>query len=395
MADSYVCSGATLRCPYGERTVKLKVFPSRTVTLTNPPMANISDHQSMVNIPSFGRCKNRRYPPTASATARHHGHLTPMPCKPGTFKPWENGKGDYLIKGQPALLKTSICRCIYGGVISTISITDDGQNDTGAADLQRKEAEDFVREQEEKEKEGLDADSVLEGIQLTLDAAGFFPGLGAIPDLANAAISALRGNWDDAGLSVLAAIPAVGDAAAAAKLAKRGLKAAKKAKAAKIGAEAIDKGSDASKAGTKMMDNGADAAKSATKTMGKGADGTKSGMKTGDRMARGGAEKLEDVADKKQQLLKMSEKKEPSLHGSEPYKDDGINVDYNKPNIFSNGADKSVGKDVSNNVPTPQKPDVKKIDGNSQKALDDTKRALDEDARSRPFDHKHKFDNII
>jgi hypothetical protein len=44
-----------------------------------------------------------------------------------------------------------------------------------------------------------------------LDAAGFFPGLGAIPDLVNAGIYALEGDWANAGLSTVAAVPAVGD----------------------------------------------------------------------------------------------------------------------------------------------------------------------------------------
>ena len=232
MADSYVCSGATMRCTRGTSTAKLTVLPSRTVNLTGPPMANVSDHTPFVNLGRFGRCRSLGFPPTAAATSAHHGHLTPMPCAHNTPQPWQNGKDDYIIRGNAALLKSSTCRCFWGG---TISIVDNGQNDTGPADLQHKEAEDFEREQEEREKEGLDADSVLDGIQLTLDAAGFVPGFGAIPDLANAAISALRGNWADAGLSILAAVPAVGDAAAAAKLAKKGMKAAKKAKAAKVG----------------------------------------------------------------------------------------------------------------------------------------------------------------
>lgn len=56
------------------------------------------------------------------------------------------------------------------------------------------------------------------------------PGVGAIPDLLNACISALRGDWGTAGLSVLAAVPVIGDAATAAKFAQKGVKAAKAAK---------------------------------------------------------------------------------------------------------------------------------------------------------------------
>lgn len=45
-----------------------------------------------------------------------------------------------------------------------------------------------------------------------LDVAGFVPGLGAIPDLLNAGIYALEGDWQNAGLSAVAAVPAAGDA---------------------------------------------------------------------------------------------------------------------------------------------------------------------------------------
>lgn len=45
-----------------------------------------------------------------------------------------------------------------------------------------------------------------------LDVLGFIPGLGAIPDLANAGIYALQGNYAMAGLSVVAAVPGYGDA---------------------------------------------------------------------------------------------------------------------------------------------------------------------------------------
>lgn len=228
MADSYVTSKATLKCSFGDKTSKLTVYPDRTVELTTKPTANISDHISMYNIAPFGKCHTTCYPPTGSATAANHGHLTPMPCVPGTDTNWINGKDDYIIKGNPALLKSSYCRCKWGGVIT---ITDDGQIDTGSADLSKENAkseEEMKAETEEKTK--LNPESVLDGIQLALDAAGLAPGVGAIPDLLNASISALRGDWGAAGLSVLAAVPVIGDAATAAKFAQKGMKAAKAAK---------------------------------------------------------------------------------------------------------------------------------------------------------------------
>ena len=226
-ADSYVCSGATMKCTFGDRKAKLTVYPDRTVFLTGQPMANISDHTSLYNIAPFGKCHTTAFPPTGAATAAAHGKLTPMPCIPGTNSNWLHGKDDYIIKGNPALLKSSFCRCCYGGVIT---ITDDGQRDTGSADLSRAlllPKEQLNSNAEEKSK--LDVDSVLDGIQTALDLAGFIPGVGAVPDLLNAAIYAARGDMANAGMSVLAAVPGIGDAAAGAKIAMKGVKAAKKA----------------------------------------------------------------------------------------------------------------------------------------------------------------------
>lgn len=237
--DSYVCSGAKMKCSFGDKIAQLTVYPDRTVFLTGQPMANISDHTSLYNIAPFGKCHTTSYPPTGSATAANHGKLTPMPCIPGTNSNWMQGKNDYIIKGAPALLKSSFCRCCYGGVIT---ITDDGQRDTGSADLSRAlllPKEELIRSAEEKSK--LDIDSVLDGIQTALDFAGFIPGAGAIPDLLNAAIYAARGDMANAGMSVLAAIPGIGDAAAGAKIAVKGVKAAKAAKkAGKLGDAAKD-----------------------------------------------------------------------------------------------------------------------------------------------------------
>lgn len=143
--DSYVCSGAIMRCSMGTSTARLTVLPSRTVYLTGQPMANISDHLSMVNLAPFGRCRSLGFPATASATAANHGSLTPMPCMHNTPIPWMNGKNDYIVKGNPALLKSSTCQCMWGG---TISIIDDGQTDTGPADLSQITLEEFEKNQE-------------------------------------------------------------------------------------------------------------------------------------------------------------------------------------------------------------------------------------------------------
>lgn len=142
MADSYVCSGATMRCTMGTSQAKLTVLPVRTVYLAGQPQANISDHKSMVNLAPFGRCRSLGYPATASATAAHHGHLTPMPCIHNTPMPWMNGKNDDLIKGQPALLKSCTCQCMWGG---TISLVTDGQVGEGTKYVQKKPLENHTQ----------------------------------------------------------------------------------------------------------------------------------------------------------------------------------------------------------------------------------------------------------
>jgi len=144
MADSYVCSGAIMKCTMGTSQARLTVLPSRTVFLTGQPQANISDHISFVNLGAFGRCRSMGFPATASATAANHGTLTPMPCMHNTPFPWMGGKNDYIIKGQPALLKSSTCQCMWGG---TISLITDGQTPTGSTDLSRVPREDSPRGQ--------------------------------------------------------------------------------------------------------------------------------------------------------------------------------------------------------------------------------------------------------
>jgi RHS repeat-associated protein len=70
----------------------------------------------------------------------------------------------------------------------------------------------------EAELDGWDA------LQMLLDLGGMIPGLGAGADLLNAAVSAFRGDFWGAALSVFSAIPLVGDAAGLAKIAKNGEK---------------------------------------------------------------------------------------------------------------------------------------------------------------------------
>lgn len=72
--------------------------------------------------------------------------------------------------------------------------------------------------------QGLTGGDILDGLQTGLDVVGFIPGIGEIADVVNAGVSAARGNYLEAGLSLISLIPVVGDAVG--KGAKYALKAA-------------------------------------------------------------------------------------------------------------------------------------------------------------------------
>ena len=63
-----------------------------------------------------------------------------------------------------------------------------------------------------------------DGIQRTLDAAGLVPVFGIGADLVNAGISAARGNWKDAAMSLGAAVPVAGMAVGVFKLGRKAQK---------------------------------------------------------------------------------------------------------------------------------------------------------------------------
>ena len=152
MADSYVCSGAKIRCTMGTGVATLTVLPTpiRTVMLTGKPQANISDTKPIANVGSCGNCCSLLYEPTAVATAEASGVLTPMPCVPSIVGPWFPGKLDYLLQGSPALLKSDHCQCAFGGIISFVN---DGQKPTGPVDLYRKEREPLQLKKAKKEED--------------------------------------------------------------------------------------------------------------------------------------------------------------------------------------------------------------------------------------------------
>jgi hypothetical protein len=84
--------------------------------------------------------------------------------------------------------------------------------------------------------------SAMEIVHGALDLAGFIPVLGAIPDGVNAAIYVAEGDWEAAGLSAVAMVPAWGDGVKLGTMAgKSAIKISEKA-AVRLGEEGIAKG---------------------------------------------------------------------------------------------------------------------------------------------------------
>ena len=124
MGRIYVCNGAQMVCSMGTGNAMLVVLPERRILLDGQPQANIMDHKSMTNIPSFGLCTSLANPVVAAATAAHHGCLTPMPCVPNTTSPWQKGHEKLLLKNFPALCMDDKLSCAWAG---TITIAGCGQ----------------------------------------------------------------------------------------------------------------------------------------------------------------------------------------------------------------------------------------------------------------------------
>jgi len=73
-----------------------------------------------MNIMPFGNCMSPANPTVAAATAAALGVLTPMPCIPATPAPWAPGSPTVTLAFMPALNKSSMLTCVYGGVITVV-----------------------------------------------------------------------------------------------------------------------------------------------------------------------------------------------------------------------------------------------------------------------------------
>ncbi len=107
----------TLTCSFGLAPATLIVLPVNLTTAEGTPMATIMDNVPMVNIPSFGMCMAPANPEVIAATSAAMGTPTPAPCVPVIPAPWAPGSPTVTVGGVPALDSTSMCNCIWGGVI--------------------------------------------------------------------------------------------------------------------------------------------------------------------------------------------------------------------------------------------------------------------------------------
>ena len=113
-----VVNGAMLACTFGAAPGTLTVLPTARTMIEGQPAASIMDMTPMVNIAGFGMCLSPSNPQVAAATAAALGVLTPQPCIPVTTAPWTPGAAQTMVGGNPALTSSSMCNCMWGGVIS-------------------------------------------------------------------------------------------------------------------------------------------------------------------------------------------------------------------------------------------------------------------------------------
>jgi hypothetical protein len=115
-----VCAGAQLSCSMGSTQPKFMPTP-RPTTAGGQAVGTVSDFKPTTNIPSFGMCQSLSNPQVSQATSAANGVLTPQPCMPVIQSPWAPGSTTVTLSGQPALVATSSCACLWAGKISVVT----------------------------------------------------------------------------------------------------------------------------------------------------------------------------------------------------------------------------------------------------------------------------------
>lgn len=113
-----VVSNAICMCSMGVAPCPLQVLPTSLVNGGNMIAATVTDNIPYVNLSGFGMCNSPANPAVAAATAAKLGVFTPAACMPVFPGPWAPGAIKTKIKNVPALDKSSVLTCAYGGVVS-------------------------------------------------------------------------------------------------------------------------------------------------------------------------------------------------------------------------------------------------------------------------------------
>lgn len=114
--SSFVVSNALLKCSFGAAPTPLTALPKGPFVKGQGQQlaATINDHIPMANIKPFGVCNS----PSNPAGMGKPVVPTPCPCVPVITTPWMPPATKTKVNGQPALLKSATCMCVWGGQIS-------------------------------------------------------------------------------------------------------------------------------------------------------------------------------------------------------------------------------------------------------------------------------------
>lgn len=112
-----VCTGAVLKCSFGQAPAVLNAMPAG-LFICGRPAATISDMVPLLNVASFGLCSCTANPAVAAATAAAFGAPTPAPCLPAPAGSWQSPTPKVKAAGRPVLTDGSKLACIWGGQIT-------------------------------------------------------------------------------------------------------------------------------------------------------------------------------------------------------------------------------------------------------------------------------------
>ncbi|ABK88965.1 DUF4280 domain-containing protein [Francisella tularensis subsp. novicida] len=113
--SNFVVSNALIRCSFGATPSTLTTLPKGCFVKGQGQLAaTVNDHIPMVNIKPFGMCNSPSNPTGMGKPIVP----TPCPCIPIITSPWTPPATKTKVNGQPALLKSATCMCVWGGQVS-------------------------------------------------------------------------------------------------------------------------------------------------------------------------------------------------------------------------------------------------------------------------------------